>query len=240
LKTSPLLTECGSTKFSLPSDGNATKMVLYNGKFKSMITYIDWDKHNSIDKAVKLQKDKLLDEQSIRDERVIESLCIYFRNSCVLLSEKSEVDFFKDGNGKSGKKASKKSDNKEQNQRPTYSAYKYSKNGRVSLHESIILIGTPIFLSCDNGKIQLYETIQEDIRVIKPPHPENYPYQPYEFENILNSNGKGKSGNSSNTSTIGVSTPDIRATKNWLKNIRRALVGLLRNYGGNNKNKGSP
>ena len=39
--------------------------------------------------------------------------------------------------------------------------------------------------SCDNNKkIQAYETIQEDIRVIKPPHPENYPYQPYEFENM--------------------------------------------------------
>ena len=99
-----------------------------------------------------------------------------------------------------------------------------------------ILTGRPIFLSCDNDKIQPYETIQEDIKVIKPSHPENYPYQPFEFENILNSNGKGKSGNSSNTSTIGVSTPDIRITKNWLKNIRRALVRLLRNYGGNNKN----
>jgi hypothetical protein len=107
IENEPLLTECGFVKFSLPLNGNATKMILYNDKLKSTITYIDWDKHNSIDKVVKLLRDKLLDEQSIRDERVIESLCSYFRNACVLLSENPEVEFFK--NGKSKKKSCKKS-----------------------------------------------------------------------------------------------------------------------------------
>jgi hypothetical protein len=74
----------------LPLDGNATKMILYNDKFKSMITYVDFDKHNNIDKTVKLLRDKLLDEQSIRDERVIEALCAYFRNACELM-QKTDV-----------------------------------------------------------------------------------------------------------------------------------------------------
>ena len=63
IENESLLTECGFSKFRLPLDGNATKMILYNNKFKSMITYVDWDRHNSIDKAVKLLRDKLLDEQ---------------------------------------------------------------------------------------------------------------------------------------------------------------------------------
>ena len=62
-----------------------------------MITYVDWNKHNSIDKAVKLLRDKLLYEQAVRDERVIETLCIYFRKACVLLSEDPSNQFFKNG-----------------------------------------------------------------------------------------------------------------------------------------------
>jgi hypothetical protein len=96
----PLLTDCGFTKFQLPLDGNATKMILYNDKFKSMITYVDFDKHNSVDKTVKLLRDKLQYEQTIRDQRVIETLCNYFRNACVLLSEDPSNGFFKNGNGK--------------------------------------------------------------------------------------------------------------------------------------------
>ena len=69
IENEPLLTDCGFTEFRLPLNGNATKMVLYNDKFKSMITYVDWDKHNTIDKAVKLLRDKLRDEQQVRDER---------------------------------------------------------------------------------------------------------------------------------------------------------------------------
>ena len=110
IENEPLLTDCGFTEFRLPLNGNATKMILYNDKFKSMTTYIDFDNHNSIDKTVKLLRDKLLDEQSVRDERVIETLCTYFRNALVLLAEDQNNDFFKNGNGKakSNKKSSKK------------------------------------------------------------------------------------------------------------------------------------
>jgi hypothetical protein len=67
------------------------------------------------------------------------------------LQEDPDNEFFKNGSAKSKSKSRKKSDDKEQDQRPTYTAYKYSKNGRVSLHESVILTGRPVFLSCDNG-----------------------------------------------------------------------------------------
>jgi hypothetical protein len=99
IENEPLLTDCGFTEFRLPLNGNATKMVLYNDKFKSMITYVDWDKHNTIDKAVKLLRDKLLDEQHVHDQRVIESLCTYFRNACIFLAEDPDNSFFKNGNG---------------------------------------------------------------------------------------------------------------------------------------------
>ena len=131
----PVLTEYGFTKFSLPVNGNELKMVLYNDKDPSMITYVDFDKHD-LTKSVKLLQDKLLDEQLVESKAgkdTLEGLVAYFRNACILLQEDPDNEFFKNGNGKSGKKARKKSDNKEQDQRPTYTAYKYSKNGRVSL-----------------------------------------------------------------------------------------------------------
>jgi hypothetical protein len=104
----------GFTKFELPLNGNATKMVLYNDRFKSMITYVDWDRDNSIDKAVKLLRDKLLDEQNVRDERVIAPLCTYFRNACILLQEDPDNDFFKNGNAKSKSKSKSRSTKKQQ------------------------------------------------------------------------------------------------------------------------------
>jgi hypothetical protein len=75
-----------------------------------MITYVDWEKHNSIEKAVKLLRDKLLDERSVRDERVIETLSTYFRNALVLLEEDPSNDFFKnrDWNGRAKEIATKK------------------------------------------------------------------------------------------------------------------------------------
>ena len=39
----PVLTEYRFTKFSLPVNGNELKMVLYNDKDPSMITYVDFD-----------------------------------------------------------------------------------------------------------------------------------------------------------------------------------------------------
>jgi hypothetical protein len=126
-----LLTECGFTKFRLPLNDNATKMILHNDKFKSMITYVDFDKYNTIDKTVKLLSDKLLEEQIIRDQRVIETICTYFRNACVLLAEDPSNEFFKKG---SGNEKSNKSSTKSK------TAYKYSNEGTISVHESEVPI----------------------------------------------------------------------------------------------------
>jgi hypothetical protein len=98
IEDEPLLTDCGFTKFSLPLNGNATKMILYNDKLKSMITYVDFNKHNTIDKTVNLLREKLRNEQMIEDDKVVETLCSYLRNACVLLSEDPEVEFFKNCN----------------------------------------------------------------------------------------------------------------------------------------------
>ena len=37
IENEPMLTDCGFAKFELPLNRNATKMVLYNNKFKSMM-----------------------------------------------------------------------------------------------------------------------------------------------------------------------------------------------------------
>jgi hypothetical protein len=66
-------------------------------------------------------------------------------------------------------------------------AYKYSNRGKGLLHEAVILAGKPVFLKYDSNAaepITPVESIEEDTRIIKPPHMENYPYDPYEFENM--------------------------------------------------------
>ena len=82
IENEPLLTECGFTKFSLPVNGNVTKMVLYNDKDTSMITHIDFDKH-SLDNSVKLLHYKLVVEQQLETKagkEIVEGLVAYFRN----------------------------------------------------------------------------------------------------------------------------------------------------------------
>jgi hypothetical protein len=95
------LTEDGFTRFKLPLDDNATKMVLYNDKDPSMITYIDFDKYDLI-KSVNSFEKKLLDEQIIesklgRDK--VTSLIAYFTNTCFSLQKDSNNEFFKNING---------------------------------------------------------------------------------------------------------------------------------------------
>lgn len=54
------------------------------------------------------------------------------------------------------------------------------------MHEAIILGGKPVFLkfNSEEGKFETVDKIVEGIRVIRPPHPEEYHYQPYEFSSI--------------------------------------------------------
>src|SRR5919201_5274680 len=95
--TDPLLTDYGFSKFSLPLNGNALKMILYNDVDKSLITYIDFDRHN-LDKSVKCLEDKLLNEQQVESKAgkdTVTGLVAYFRNACVLLAEDPDSIFFK-------------------------------------------------------------------------------------------------------------------------------------------------
>jgi len=91
----PELTVYGFTKFILPTDENATKMILYNDKDPSMITYVDFDKYDLI-KSVDLLHDKLVDEQLVETKAgkdALEDLVAYFRNKCVELQEDKDKTF---------------------------------------------------------------------------------------------------------------------------------------------------
>lgn len=80
-------------------------------------------------------------------------------------------------------------------------------------------------------ELEYYEGFIEDIA--------EYEQEVFEkLENVLNGNGNGRSGNNTNNITTGVSTPDTRATKNWLKNITRDLAGLVKKYDGSNNKPG--
>ncbi|MBV9178614.1 MAG: hypothetical protein JO327_13285 [Nitrososphaeraceae archaeon] len=41
-----------------------------------------------------------------------------------------------------------------------------------------------MFLNYENGEIKIVEYIEEASRIIKPPSPEEYPYESYEFANM--------------------------------------------------------
>jgi hypothetical protein len=87
----------------------------------------------------------------------------------------------------SGKKKNKDTsadgDLKPISKRP-HPVYKYSKKGKADLHEAVILAGLPVFLKYENGDIKIVEKIEETARVLVPPNPEEYPYEPYEFSSM--------------------------------------------------------
>ena len=62
----------------------------------------------------------------------------------------------------------------------------FSKRSRGDLYESVILGGIPTFLRYDeeNNKIVPYQSIEEETRILRPPSLEEYPYSPYEFDNL--------------------------------------------------------
>ena len=77
----------------------------------------------------------------------------------------------RNGNGKADTKEKEK-------KKPRFDAYKYSRNGKGLLFEAIILSGSPVFITYQNGKIEPYSEIEEEVRIIEPPHLQSYPYQP--------------------------------------------------------------
>jgi hypothetical protein len=70
---------------------------------------------------------------------------------------------------------------KPKHQIPTY---KYSKRGKIPLHEAIILEGKPYYIyhGTNSKSFITVEVIEEETRVLRPPHMEEYAYTPYEFK----------------------------------------------------------
>ena len=75
------------------------------------------------------------------------------------------------------------SKNKPEKQVPKheYMTFKYSSRFRGTLHEAILLNGTPVFLKYENSQVQAVPTIEEQDRILRPPSIEEYPYEPIEF-----------------------------------------------------------
>ena len=69
-------------------------------------------------------------------------------------------------------------------------AYKYSKKDKDELRESILIEGIPNFLKhgfikeSNKQFTKLEPSIEEATRIIRPPHLEEYPYEPYEFTHV--------------------------------------------------------
>lgn len=75
---------------------------------------------------------------------------------------------------------------KENDNKRIFQVNKYSTNGMMDLHESIILNGIPLFIYYDTrlGKAITRNEIEEATRVLKPPVSEEYVHIPYKFENL--------------------------------------------------------
>jgi hypothetical protein len=88
-----------------------------------------------------------------------------------------------DGSNKGPKE--KKKDNSGDIEKRKLVVYKYSNRQRIPLHEAVIIEGSPCFLYFDNeGKLKAVNEIEENTRILRPPNPEEYPYLPYEFDNL--------------------------------------------------------
>ena len=71
-----------------------------------------------------------------------------------------------------------------QSQKNEHFAYKYSNKGKDQLHEAVIVDGRPLFLKYENDTICEVTGKKASERIIKPSTLEEYPYEPYEFENM--------------------------------------------------------
>ena len=88
-----------------------------------------------------------------------------------------------DGDGNGEKKRSQGPNTKGKDKRQ-FMVYKYSNRKKEDLHEAVTLSGKPAFLKCENGLIKAIDRVEQDIRILNPPHAENYPYEPYEFKDM--------------------------------------------------------
>lgn len=84
---------------------------------------------------------------------------------------------------KVGKVVIKKDKDKDKEQLPAFTTYKYSNNGKGNLYESILIAGQPFFITYNHasGKVEVYPEIIEKFRILRPAEPSDYSYPPYEF-----------------------------------------------------------
>jgi|SRR5919198_2491866 hypothetical protein len=103
IENEPLLTDSKFTRFRLPINGNATKMILENSEYKKMNTYVDFYR-NDLDRSVKSLQDQIVNEQIIENDlgkQTVEAIVTFFRNACYLLQEDPDNHyFFKNGRQK--------------------------------------------------------------------------------------------------------------------------------------------
>ena len=73
---------------------------------------------------------------------------------------------------------------KEEEKLPTLTTYKYSKNGKGELYESVLIGGQPCFITYNHNtsKVEICPGIQEKFRILYPAEPSDYSYPPYEFD----------------------------------------------------------
>jgi Domain of unknown function (DUF4326) len=110
----------------------------------------------------------------------------------------TKMSTFDDGNGGNGNisssnsssnssKAEQENNNQKQEEKKrTFTAFKYSNDGKMELHESVIIANFPKFLYYDsqNHVMKYADVIDEGTRIITPCHKESYPYTPYEFADM--------------------------------------------------------
>jgi hypothetical protein len=78
----------------------------------------------------------------------------------------------------------KETKNAQQQDKRTFTTYKYSFNFQGNLYEAVILAGKPVFISYDSKKVKVVKSIKEESRILTPPFQEEYAYRPYEFRNV--------------------------------------------------------
>jgi hypothetical protein len=81
---------------------------------------------------------------------------------------------YKDNNGKS----------KDEENKHSIVAHKYSNDRKGPLYESVILGGLPMFIKYEDGQVKVVPHIEEPSRIIRPPRKEDCPYLPYEFASL--------------------------------------------------------
>ena len=71
--------------------------------------------------------------------------------------------------------------NEESKPKKEFTVFKYTSNTHI--YESVIVAGEPFFITFDDmNEMKLIDEIEQETRILKPPHLEDYPSKPYIFE----------------------------------------------------------